>query len=202
MRAQDDLGALGPLCADQRVLTQQDLADVLSACHPHHRPAQEVGLEHISVPLPPRAVEAGALGTSCGSARGSRQALPPRPVPRRLTWSSQCRVSPKKGQPMEPLGKGRALARSRLRLQRSAHRCRHRVISRARANSTSAAASGQEGPAGILLRRRGRAGRRCQARGAGAPRLGYGRCATGPAGCCPLGPARLLLPVRPSATFI
>lgn len=66
--AQDDLGALGPLRADQRVLTQKDLADVLSARHPHHRPAQEVGLEDISVPLPPGAVEAGALGTSRRSA--------------------------------------------------------------------------------------------------------------------------------------
>lgn len=198
------MGTLGPLCADQSVLAQQDLADVLSTCHPHHRPAQEVRLEDVSVPLPPRAVEAGALGTSCGSARGSLVgSFPPRLVPRRLTWSSQCRVSPKKGQPMEPLGRGRALARSRLRLQRSAHRCRHRVTSRARASSTSAAASGQESPAGILLRRRGRGGRRrLSGTGAGAPRLGYGRCATGPAGCCPPGPARLLLPVRPSATFI
>lgn len=92
---------------------------------------------------------------------------------------------------MEPLGRGRALDRSRLRLQRSAHRCRHRATSSARASSASAAASGQESPAGILLPGAGRqsgrgavAGPRpgsaggsgggpggCQTRGPGAPRL-------------------------------
>lgn len=76
VRAQDNMGALGPLRADQRVLTQQDLADVLSTSNPHYRPAQKVGLEDVSVPLPPGAVEAGALGTSRRSAQGSCQALP------------------------------------------------------------------------------------------------------------------------------
>lgn len=88
-------------------------------------------------------------GRAAGQLVAPAGPFPPRPVPRRLTWSSQCRVSPKKGQPMEPLGRGRALARSRLRLQRSAHRCQHRVTSRAGASSPSAAASGQESPAGI-----------------------------------------------------
>lgn len=89
---------------------------------------------------------------------------------------------------MEPLGKGRALARSLLRLQRSAHRCLHRASSSARAGSASAAAAGQESPAGILLR--GPPGRSLPRRqastGGGSERPG----------APPMGPCRL--PARPA----
>lgn len=106
---------------------------------------------------------------------------------------------------MEPLGKGRALARSLLRLQRSAHRCLHRASSSARAASASAAAAGQESPAGILLRGPP-GGRPVPAPPPGEHRgrqRAAGRSADGPLPAAgPPGPARLLLPVRPSATFI
>lgn len=47
-----------------------------------------------------------------------------------LTWTNQCSVSPKKGQPMEPLGSGRAEARSRLSVQRRVQRCWARLSNR------------------------------------------------------------------------
>lgn len=67
-----------------------------------------------------------------------------------LTWISQCSVSPKKGQPMEPLGNGRALARSRLRLQRRAQRWRtansRSPAVAAATSATSSQASGSPEP--------------------------------------------------------
>lgn len=51
-------GALRPVHRHQRVLPHQHLAHVLCASHPDQRAAQQVGLEHIAVLLPPRCVEA------------------------------------------------------------------------------------------------------------------------------------------------
>lgn len=47
-----------------------------------------------------------------------------------LTWTNQCSVSPKKGQPIEPLGRGRAEARSLLSIQRRVQRCWARLSRR------------------------------------------------------------------------
>lgn len=63
-----------------------------------------------------------------------------------LTWISQCSVSPKKGHPMEPLGSGRALARSRLRLQRRAQRWRA-ATSRSPAAAAAASATSSQASA-------------------------------------------------------
>lgn len=54
-------GALRPVHRHQRVLTHQHLPHVLGARHPDQRPAQQVGLEHVAVLLPPRRVEARTL---------------------------------------------------------------------------------------------------------------------------------------------
>lgn len=69
-----------------------------------------------------------------------------------LTWNSQWKVSPTSGQPMEPLGSGRLLSLSRVRLQRRLHSCRVSASSRsadrtevsavARADSTPSWARG------------------------------------------------------------
>lgn len=48
---QNDAGALRPLGAHQRVLAQQDLADVFSTCYPDDGLPQQVSLKHISVAL-------------------------------------------------------------------------------------------------------------------------------------------------------
>lgn len=50
---QDDAGALGPLGADQRVLAQQDLTDVVGTGDPDYRLPQQVGLKHVAVAPPP-----------------------------------------------------------------------------------------------------------------------------------------------------
>lgn len=54
-------GALRPVHRHQRVLAHQHLPHVLGAGHPDQRPAQQVGLEHVAVLLPPRRVEARTL---------------------------------------------------------------------------------------------------------------------------------------------
>lgn len=59
--AQQRGGALGPVHRHQRVLAHQHLAHVLGARHPDQRAAQQVGLEHVAVLLPPRRVEARTL---------------------------------------------------------------------------------------------------------------------------------------------
>lgn len=58
---QDDAGALGPLCAHQAVLAQQDFADVFGARHPNDRFPEKVGLEHVAMTLSAWDVEVGAL---------------------------------------------------------------------------------------------------------------------------------------------
>lgn len=55
--SQDDAGALRPLGAHQRVLAQQDLADIFRARHPDDGLPQQVGLEHVSMALSARDVE-------------------------------------------------------------------------------------------------------------------------------------------------
>lgn len=47
-----------------------------------------------------------------------------------LTCTNQCSVSPKNGQPMEPLGRGKVEAQSRLRVQRRVQSCWARPSSR------------------------------------------------------------------------
>lgn len=54
-------GALRPVHRHQRVLAHQHLAHVLGARHPDQGAAQQVGLEHVAVLLPPRRVEARTL---------------------------------------------------------------------------------------------------------------------------------------------
>lgn len=54
-------GALRPVHRHQRVLAHQHLAHVLRARHPDQGAAQQVGLEHVAVLLPPRRVEARTL---------------------------------------------------------------------------------------------------------------------------------------------
>lgn len=59
--SQDDAGALRPLGAHQRVLAQQDLADIFCARHPDDGLPQQVGLEHVSMALSARDVEVWTL---------------------------------------------------------------------------------------------------------------------------------------------
>lgn len=59
--SQDDAGALGPLGAHQRVLAQQDFADVFCARHPDDGLPEQVGLKHVAMTLSARDVEVGAL---------------------------------------------------------------------------------------------------------------------------------------------
>lgn len=54
-------GALRPVHRHQRVLAHQHLAHVLGARHADQRAAQQVGLEHVAVLLPPRRVETRTL---------------------------------------------------------------------------------------------------------------------------------------------
>lgn len=56
-------GALRPVHRHQRVLAHQHLPDVLGTCHPDQRAAQQMGLEHVPVLLPPRCVETRTLET-------------------------------------------------------------------------------------------------------------------------------------------
>lgn len=47
--SQDDAGALGPLCAHQTVLPQQDLTDVLSTRHSDQGLPEEMGLKNVAM---------------------------------------------------------------------------------------------------------------------------------------------------------
>ena len=53
VRAQQHARAARPLGAHEVMLTHEDLADVLRACHADQRPPQQVRLEHVAVLLPP-----------------------------------------------------------------------------------------------------------------------------------------------------
>lgn len=46
-------GALRPVRGHQRVLAHQNLTHVLCTRHSDQRPAQQMGLEHVAVLLPP-----------------------------------------------------------------------------------------------------------------------------------------------------
>lgn len=64
-----------------------------------------------------------------------------------LTWNNQWKVSPTNGQPMEPLGSGRRLSLSRVRLQRRLHSCRVSASSRtAERSEVSAVAKADSTP--------------------------------------------------------
>lgn len=66
-------GALRPVHGHQRVLAHQNLAHVLSACHPDQGAAQEVGFEHIAVLLPSWCVEAWTLKRQIQGRREDQQ---------------------------------------------------------------------------------------------------------------------------------
>lgn len=59
--SKDDARALGPLCAHQVVLSQQNFTDVFGTSHTNDRFTQKVCFKHVAMPLSPRNMKTGPL---------------------------------------------------------------------------------------------------------------------------------------------